>query len=46
MVNENEMEFDKLNEWDGNEWDELWDVKWMRWKWLDKYVTMASIKLV
>ena len=26
MVNENEMDFDKLNEWDGNEWDELLDM--------------------
>ena len=26
MVNENEMDLDKLNEWDGNEWDEIWDM--------------------
>ena len=26
MVNENEMDLDNLNEWDGNEWDEIWDM--------------------
>ena len=33
---------DKMNEMNFgmcSEWDELWYIKWMRWKWLGKYVT-------
>ena len=42
MVNVNEMDYNQSNEWDENgqnEWDGLWYIKWMRWKWLSKYVT-------
>ena len=49
MLNVNEMDYDQWNEWDGNEWqnewDGLWYMKWMRSKWLDKYVTSLSLSI-
>ena len=46
MVNVNEMDDDLWNEWDGNkwryEWVGLWYMKWMRWKWQGKYVTLCK----
>ena len=43
-INEMEMndEVNELNFGTRNEWNELWYTRWMRWKWLGKYVTNMS----